>query len=68
MVVKGHLLIRLRDRDVSINPGEFFIVPNGVQHLPIAEEETHILLLEPKSTLNTGNVRNERTVPELQRI
>jgi mannose-6-phosphate isomerase-like protein (cupin superfamily) len=68
MVVKGHLLIRLRDRDVSINPGEFFIVPKGVQHLPIAGEETHILLLEPKSTLNTGNVRNERTVPELQRI
>jgi mannose-6-phosphate isomerase-like protein (cupin superfamily) len=68
MVAKGNLLIRLRDRDVSINPGEFFIVPKGVQHLPIAEEETHILLLEPKSTLNTGNVRNERTVPELQRI
>jgi mannose-6-phosphate isomerase-like protein (cupin superfamily) len=67
-VVKGRLRIRLRDRDVEINPGEFFIVPKGVEHLPIAEEETHILLLEPKSTLNTGNVRSERTVDKLQRM
>jgi mannose-6-phosphate isomerase-like protein (cupin superfamily) len=67
-VVKGRLRIRLRDRDVEINPGEFFIVPKGVDHLPVAEEETHILLLEPKSTLNTGNVRSERTVDELQRM
>jgi mannose-6-phosphate isomerase-like protein (cupin superfamily) len=68
MVVKGRLRIRLRDRDVEINPGEFYIVPKGVEHMPIAEEETHIVLLEPKSTLNTGNVRNERTVEELQRM
>jgi mannose-6-phosphate isomerase-like protein (cupin superfamily) len=68
MVVKGRLRIRLRDRDVEINPGEFLIVPKGVEHLPIAEEETHLLLLEPKSTLNTGNVRSERTVEELQRM
>jgi mannose-6-phosphate isomerase-like protein (cupin superfamily) len=67
-VVKGRLRIRLRDRDVEINPGEFFIVPKGVDHLPVAEEETHILLLEPKSTLNTGNVRSERTVDKLQRM
>ena len=67
-VVKGRLRIRLRDRDVEINPGEFFIVPKGVEHLPISDEETHILLLEPKSTLNTGNVRSERTVDELQRM
>jgi mannose-6-phosphate isomerase-like protein (cupin superfamily) len=67
-VVKGHLRIRLRDRDVAINPGEFLIVPKGVDHLPVADEETHILLLEPKSTLNTGNVRSERTVDELQRM
>jgi mannose-6-phosphate isomerase-like protein (cupin superfamily) len=67
-VVKGRLRIRLRDRDVEINPGEFFIVPKGVDHLPVADEETHILLLEPKSTLNTGNVRSERTVDELQRM
>jgi mannose-6-phosphate isomerase-like protein (cupin superfamily) len=68
MVVKGRLRIRLRDRDVEINPGEFYIVPKGVEHMPIAEEETHIVLLEPKSTLNTGNVRNERTVEEPQRM
>jgi mannose-6-phosphate isomerase-like protein (cupin superfamily) len=67
-VVKGRLLMRLRDREVWINPGEFFIVPKGVEHLPIAEEETHVVLLEPKSTLNTGNVRNERTVEHLARI
>ena len=68
LVVKGRLVIRLRDRDIEIGPGEFLIVPKGVEHLPIAKEETHILLLEPKSTLNTGNLRNERTVEVLERI
>ena len=51
-----------------IRPGEFIIFPRGVEHFPSADEETHVMLLEPKSTLNTGNVENERTVPELQRI
>jgi quercetin dioxygenase-like cupin family protein len=50
-----------------LNEGEFFIVPKGVEHKPVAAEECH-LMMEPKSTLNTGNVRNERTVAELQRI
>jgi mannose-6-phosphate isomerase-like protein (cupin superfamily) len=68
LVVKGRLLLRLRDRDVWLEEGEFFIVPRGVEHLPIAEEEAHVVLLEPKTTLNTGNVRNGRTVPELERI
>lgn len=68
LVVKGRLLIRLRDRDIWLDEGEFVIVPRGVEHLPIAEEEAHVLLLEPKSTLNTGNVRNERTVTDLGRI
>ena len=68
LVVKGRLQLRFRDRDVWLNEGEFAIVPRGVEHLPIAPEETHVLLLEPKSTLNTGNVRNERTVTELERI
>ncbi len=68
LVVKGSLLIRFRDRDVRLEEGEFLIVPKGVEHLPIAEEEAHIVLLEPKSTLNTGNVKNERTVAELERI
>ncbi len=68
LVVKGSLLIRLRDRDVRVGEGEFVIIPRGVEHLPVAEEEVHVLLLEPKSTLNTGNVANERTVAELDRI
>jgi mannose-6-phosphate isomerase-like protein (cupin superfamily) len=68
LVVKGSLRIRFRDRDVRLEEGEFLIVPKGVDHLPIAEQEAHILLLEPKTTLNTGNVTNERTVAELERI
>ncbi len=70
LVVRGRLRLRLRDRDLVLGPGEFAIIPRGVEHLPVAEEETHVLLLEPKSTLNTGNVRNERTVPppELERL
>jgi len=68
LVVKGRLLLRFRERDVWVEEGEFVIVPRGVEHLPIAPQETHLLLLEPKSTLNTGNVRNERTVAELERL
>ena len=67
-VVKGRLQLKFRDRDVWVEEGEFVIVPRGVEHLPVAAEETHVMLLEPKSTLNTGNVRNERTVSELERI
>jgi mannose-6-phosphate isomerase-like protein (cupin superfamily) len=68
LVVKGRLLIKLRDRQIELEEGEFVIIPRGVEHLPIAEEEAHVLLLEPKSTLNTGNVTNERTVEDLERI
>lgn len=68
LVVKGSLLIRLRDRDVWLNEGEFFIVPKGVEHQPVAPEEVHALLLEPKSTLNTGNTRGEMTVERLESI
>lgn len=68
LVLKGTLLMRLRDREVRIEAGEFFIVPRGVEHLPIAEQEVHLLLFEPASTLNTGNVRNERTLQELRRL
>jgi mannose-6-phosphate isomerase-like protein (cupin superfamily) len=62
LVTKGKLLLKLRDQDVWLEEGEFFIVPKGVEHLPIAEDEVHVLLLEPKSTKHTGNVVNERTV------
>ena len=68
LVVKGTLRMRFRDREVAIREGEFLIVPRGVEHLPVAEEEVHVVLLEPKSTLNTGNVKNERTIEELERI
>ena len=62
LVVKGRLLIKLRDRDLWLDEGEFVIIPKGVEHCPVAEEEVQAILLEPKSTLNTGNVLNERTV------
>jgi mannose-6-phosphate isomerase-like protein (cupin superfamily) len=68
LVVQGRLLLKFRDRDVWLEAGEFAIVPRGVEHLPIAPEEAHVVLLEPRSTLNTGNVRNERTVSELERL
>lgn len=68
LVIKGTLLMKLRDRDIRVEQGEFIIIPRGVEHLPVAEDEVHVLLLEPKSTLNTGNVTNERTVAELDRI
>jgi mannose-6-phosphate isomerase-like protein (cupin superfamily) len=62
LVVKGRLLIKLRDRDIWLEEGEFVIVPRGIEHLPVAEEEAQVLLLEPKSTVNTGNVQSEKTV------
>lgn len=62
LVIKGRLLMQFRDREVWIEEGEFLIVPKGVEHRPVAEEEVHVVLLEPKTTLNTGNVTNERTI------
>jgi mannose-6-phosphate isomerase-like protein (cupin superfamily) len=68
LVVKGTLRLRFRDHDSLIREGEFIIVPHGLEHQPVAEEEVQLILLEPKTTLNTGNVTNERTVRELGRI
>ena len=68
LVVKGQLIIKLREGDVILEAGEFLIVPRGVEHKPVAEQEAHVLMFEPKSTLNTGNVRDERTVEELETI
>lgn len=62
LVVKGKLQIKLHDRDLWINEGEFVIIPKGVEHCPVADEEVQVLLLEPKSTRNTGDIQNERTV------
>jgi mannose-6-phosphate isomerase-like protein (cupin superfamily) len=68
LVVKGTLRMRFRDHEAIVHEGEFVIVPRGVEHLPVADEEVHIVLLEPKSTLNTGNIVNERTVSECERL
>lgn len=68
LVTKGLLRMKFRDREVLVREGEFVIVPKGVEHLPVADEETHVILLEPKSTLNTGNIQNERTVARLDRL
>jgi mannose-6-phosphate isomerase-like protein (cupin superfamily) len=68
LVVKGRFRMEFRDREVWLEEGEFLIVPRGVEHRPVAEEEAHVLLFEPASTLNTGNVRNERTIDVPGRI
>ena len=68
MVISGKLRMKFRDREEIVGPGEFIIVPRGVEHLPVSDQETQVLLFEPKSTLNTGNVRNERTLAELEKL
>ena len=68
LVLKGRLTIKLRDGDVRLEEGECVVVPRGVEHKPVAEDEAHVLLFEPATTLNTGNVRSERTVEELKRL
>ena len=68
LVIKGTLTIQLKDDDVTLHEGEFYIVPAGVEHLPVAIEEVHALMIEPISPLNTGNVTNERTLETLDWI
>ena len=68
LVTKGTLRMKFQDREAIVREGEFIIGPHGVEHLPVAEKEVHVVLFEPKSTLNTGNIVNERTVAQLQRI
>ncbi len=68
LVVKGKMIIKLRDRTLQLAEGEFAIIPKGVEHMPVAEEEVHVMLIEPKTTLNTGDQQNGRTVPELEHI
>ncbi len=68
LVIKGELTIRLQEKDVDLKAGEMYIIPRGVKHQPVAVGEVHVLLFEPQSTLNTGNVRSERTVDKLARI
>jgi mannose-6-phosphate isomerase-like protein (cupin superfamily) len=68
LVTKGRLLIKFRDRDVWLEEGELVVIPAGAEHKPVAEEEAHVLFFEPQTTLNTGNVQDERTLSELERI
>jgi mannose-6-phosphate isomerase-like protein (cupin superfamily) len=65
LVVKGNLLLKLRDDDIEVGEGEFIVIPKGVEHKPVAKEEVYLLLIEPKSTLNTGNIENDMTVKNL---
>jgi mannose-6-phosphate isomerase-like protein (cupin superfamily) len=69
LVVQGRLRMQLREGDREVGPGEFIIVPRKVEHCPLSlTDEVHVVLLEPKTTLNTGNVRNERTLTALERL
>ncbi|MGQ0550912.1 MAG: cupin domain-containing protein [Armatimonadota bacterium] len=69
LVIEGRLRMRFRDGDADLGPGEFIVVPRGVEHCPVAlPPEVHVVLVEPKSTLNTGNVTNERTVARLDHV
>ncbi|MCL4519225.1 MAG: cupin domain-containing protein [Thaumarchaeota archaeon] len=61
LVLEGRLTIKTREKDIVLNEGEFVIIPKGVEHKPVAEEEVHLMLLEPSTTVNTGNLRSERT-------
>ena len=63
LIVKGHLDILFRDGKVSLNEGELFVVPKGIEHKPVAEDECHIMLVEPAGTINTGDVESDRTAP-----
>jgi mannose-6-phosphate isomerase-like protein (cupin superfamily) len=62
LVLKGKLRIRQRERDIDLAEGELYVVPRGVEHCPVAEEEAQVLLVEPRGTVNTGNLHNERTI------
>ncbi len=61
-IVKGSLTIKLRERDIALKEGEFIVIPHGVEHMPVAEDEVQILMIEAKTALNTGNVHNDKTI------
>ncbi|MEP6571772.1 MAG: cupin domain-containing protein [Gemmatimonadota bacterium] len=68
LVVRGRFTMEFRERSVELEAGEMIVVPRGIEHRPYADEEVEVLLFEPRGTLNTGNVREERTRAELERI
>ena len=61
-MLKGRLVIQLRDQDITLNEGDFVVIPKGVEHMPVAEDEAHVLLIEPKTVVNTGDATDERTI------
>ena len=66
LVLSGHLTIQLRDRNVELDPGELFVVPRGVEHCPKADQETHVLLIEPRETMNTGDAGGDMTAEPVE--
>jgi mannose-6-phosphate isomerase-like protein (cupin superfamily) len=66
LVLSGRLTIQLRDRDVVLEPGQLYVVPRGVEHCPRADEESHVLLIEPRGTVNTGDTGGELTAEEVE--
>lgn len=68
LVIEGRLTIELRDDALHLAPGEFVVIPRGIEHRPRADEECSVMLFEPKTTLNTGNAGGERTVAEVERL
>ncbi len=67
-VIKGSLTIKLRDKDIILEEGEFIIIPKGIEHMPVAEEEVHVLMFEPKGTVNTGDTESHKTLGKLEKI
>ncbi len=68
LIIKGNFTMELRDKNIQVKPGEFIIIPRGVEHRPVANGDVEMMLFEPASTLNTGNVKNELTRGTLERI
>jgi mannose-6-phosphate isomerase-like protein (cupin superfamily) len=67
-IVKGRLVIKFRDGEVTLNEGDFYVVPKGVEHLPVADEEVHVMLIEPSKTRHTGETVTDRTVTQYARL
>jgi mannose-6-phosphate isomerase-like protein (cupin superfamily) len=68
LIIKGTLLIKFRDQDITLEEGEFLIIPKGVEHMPVAKDEVYIMLIEPKTTVNTGNAISDHTKHKLDRL
>ena len=67
-VIEGSMTIKLRDKDILLNKNEFFIIPKGVEHKPVAENEVLVMMFEPMTTVNTGNVESDMTIIDIEKI